>query len=82
MTKQYLSKKKTYEADVSVPVPVSAAKARVYKYNFHNIPIGASILIPFEDDPEGNKFYSTARYHGVKITRRKTPDGWRVWRTQ
>ncbi len=65
--------------DKGIPLPARRADKRTSV--LLRMETGDSIVVP--DYDEMNRFSTTARYHGVPITRRRQPDGtYRVWRLE
>ncbi|MEP7071928.1 MAG: hypothetical protein ABI839_06040 [Verrucomicrobiota bacterium] len=67
------------EIHKGIPLPARRADKRTSV--LLRMEAGDSIVVP--DYDEMNRLSTTARYHGVPITRRRQPDGtYRVWRLE
>lgn len=66
------------QTDTGIPVP------KVNRYNFADWPVGGSKYYDLLSEVEAvaSAAYSYAKWHknGLKMTRRKEGDGYRIWR--
>lgn len=70
------------EKKIAIP-PLHASKP--LEYPIDQMKVGDSILIPNSSDCElkARSFpYSTARKMGMRMTRRRVPEGYRFWRIE
>jgi len=73
-----------YKIEKKIPIP-PLHKTRPSDYPFEQMKVGDSFLIPNSEDCEAKARgfpYTEARKKGMKMTRRRVPEGFRFWRVE
>ena len=73
-----------YKIERNIPIP-SLHKPKSMEYPLLQMKIGDSFLIPNSIDCEAKARsfpYGVARRMGMKMTRRRVPEGYRIWRIE
>lgn len=68
-----------FKIEKDIPVPNIAGRGRT-KYPFHELEVGDSLFS--ESISIRQAAYAFARRKGIKVTVRKTDNGYRVWRIE